>query len=221
MKEKPMSSTIRTFGVDSSDMYWQQRKDEGRVCERRLHRFLCNLIDEIAPKEGGKVLDCGMGAGHVFATCRRKHETYGVEISSEAIQMYEFPTDNVRQADLNDGIPDFAVRFDVIVCSMVLHWLDEPPRFLEQAKKVLSESGRLLVVIPNITYYRFRLAYLFGKFPPISLSHKNFQVPAEVEQMFQEAGLMVARRMTPRKSFRAKLLPTLFSADIVYLLKPI
>lgn len=221
MKEKAMKTTIRTFGVDSSDVYWQQRKDIGRVNERRLHRFLCNLVDETAPREGGKVLDCGMGAGHVFRGCMERHETFGVEISSEAIKMYDFPTDNVRQVDLNDGLPDFGTGFDVIVCSMILHWLDEPVAFLEQARNALTNNGKLIIVVPNITYYRFRLAYLFGRFPPISLSHKNFQVPSEVEQMFQEAGLVVEKRMSPRKSIRAKLRPTLFSADIVYLLKPI
>lgn len=216
-----MDTTIRKFGVDNSDIYWQQRKDEGRIYERRLHRFLNNLIDETAPKESGKVLDCGIGAGHVFRACQQKHQVYGVEISSEAIQMYDFPTDNIRHADLNDGIPNFAIMFDVIICSMVLHWLDEPLKFLEQAKNILSKNGRLIVVIPNITYYKFRFAYLFGKFPPISLSHKNFQVPTEVEKMFHKAGFIVEKRMSPKKSLKAKLLPTLFSADIVYLLRPV
>jgi SAM-dependent methyltransferase len=221
MRRIEMDATTRKFGVDNSDTYWRRRKDEGRIHERRLHRFLIDLVDKILPEKGGKVLDCGMGAGHVFRTCQQKHETYGVEISSEAIEMYDFPTDNVRQADLNDGIPDFGVEFDVIICSMILHWLTEPLRFLKQAKDVLTTGGRLIVVIPNITYYKFRIAYLFGKFPPISLSHKSFQVPAEVERMFHEAGLIVEKRMSPKKSFRAKLLPTLFSADIVYLLRPI
>ena len=214
-----MDATTRKFGVDNSDTYWRQRKDKGRIHERRLHRFLIDLVDKILPEKGGKVLDCGMGAGHVFSTCQQKHETYGVEISSEAIEMYVFPTDNVRQADLNDGIPDFGVEFDVIICSMILHWFTEPLRFLEQAKSVLAEGGHMIVVIPNITYYRFRIAYLFGKFPPISLSHKSFQVPAEVERVFQKASLVIEQRLSPRKSIRARFFPTLFSADIVYVLR--
>jgi tRNA A-37 threonylcarbamoyl transferase component Bud32/2-polyprenyl-3-methyl-5-hydroxy-6-metoxy-1,4-benzoquinol methylase len=213
-------TTPRRFGVDDPDLYWQRRKNENRIRERRLHRFLSDLVDEIAAVNGGKVLDCGTGAGHVFRLCMKKHETYGIELSSEAIAAYDFPAHNIKQADLNKGIPDFGIKFDVIIASMVLHWLDDPCKFLRQAKVKLGEQGRLLVVIPNITFYRYRIAYLFGKFPPISLSHKNFQVPAEVEHMFRKSGFNIERRLSPRKSIRARLLPTLFSPDIVYVLKP-
>jgi len=216
-----MYETARKFGVDNPDIYWQQRKDKNRVGEKRLHRFLSNLVDGIVPKNGGRFLDCGMGSGHVFRLCMEKHQAYGIELSSEAIAMCNFPTHNIKQADLNNGIPDFGVKFDVIIASMVLHWLDNPEQFLCQAKTKLTQQGRLLVVIPNIVLYSYRIAYLFGKFPPISLSHKNFYVPKEVEQMFKNAGFSIERKLSARRSIHAKLLPVLFSADIVYVLKPI
>ena len=211
---------LRKFGVENSDEYWLHRQEENRVSERRLHRFLSSLVDEMFPHKA-RVLDCGVGSGHVFRLCSQKHETYGVELSAEAIAMCDFPTNNIKQADLNNGIPDFGVRFDVIIASMLIHWLDKPHEFLCQAKDNLSPQGRLLVVIPNITFYRYRIAYLFGRFPPISPSHKNFQTPAEVEQMFEKAGLKTEKRLSPRKSIRAKLWPTVFSTDIIYVLKPV
>jgi 2-polyprenyl-3-methyl-5-hydroxy-6-metoxy-1,4-benzoquinol methylase len=210
---------VRKFGVENTDEYWTQRKTDGRTSEGRLHRFLSDLINGMFPG-GARILDCGMGEGHVFRLCREKHKTYGIELSDEAIAMYNFPTDTVKQADLKEGIPDFGVKFDVIIASMILHWFNEPSEFLCEAKSKLSEKGFLLVVIPNITFYRFRIAYLFGKFPPISLSHKSFQVPLEAEQMFQKNGLKIEKRLTPRKCIRAKLFPTLFSPDIVYILRP-
>lgn len=215
-----MDTNLRRFGVDEVDEYWLRRHEQERAGERRLHRFLKDIVDEIVD-EGGNILDCGVGSGHVFRLCMEKHQVYGVELSSEAIAKYEFPTDNIKQADLNNGIPDFGVKFDIIIVSMVLHWLDDPWKFLCQAKTRLSQQGYLLVVIPNITFYRYRIAYLFGKFPPISLSHKNFQVPAEAEDMFHKAGLSIKKRLSPRKSIRAKLSPTLFSTDMVYVLKPL
>jgi SAM-dependent methyltransferase len=210
---------LRKFGVENPDEYWLHRQDGDRVSERRLHRFLSALVDEMFPRRV-RVLDCGVGSGHVFRLCSEKHETYGVELSAEAIAMCTFPTNNIKQADLNNGIPEFGVRFDVIIASMVLHWLADPHKFLCQAKDNLSPQGCLLVVIPNIIFYRYRIAYLFGRFPPISLSHKNFQTPAEVEQMFEKAGLKIEKRLSPRNVIRAKLWPTFFSSDIVYALKP-
>lgn len=215
-----METTTRKFGVNNVDEYWLQRSNNDRTGERRLHRFLANLVNRMFDQEA-TVLDCGVGSGHVFRLCMEKHQVYGVELSSEAIAKYDFPTDNIKQADLNTGIPEFSAKFDVIIVSMLLHWLDDPQKFLCQAKTILSERGRLLIVIPNITFYRYRIGYLFGKFPPISLSHKNFQVPAEAEDMFDKAGLSIEKRLSPRKSIRAKLSPTLFSTDIVYVLKPL
>lgn len=210
---------IRKFGIENADEYWLHRQEGDRVSERRLHRFLSALIDEMFPHRV-RVLDCGVGSGHVFRLCSEKHETYGVEFSAEAIAMCDFPTGNIKQADLNDGIPEFGIKFEVIIASMVLHWLTDPHKFLCQAKNNLSSDGRLLVVVPNITFYRYRLAYLFGRFPPISLSHKNFQTPAEVEKMFEKAGLKIEKRLSPRNTIRAKLWPTFFSTDVVYVLKP-
>ncbi len=208
----------RRFGVENSDAYWIERNKQGRNQERRLHKFILEIINQIAPCNG-TVLDCGTGSGHVFRLCMKKYRVYGIEQSAEAIKGYDFPTANIKQYDLNNGIPDFGVMFDIVVISMVLHWLNDPAAFLKKAKEKLTPGGRLLVVVPNITYYRFRIAFLLGRFPPISLSHKNFQVPREVEQMFDDTGFQIERRLSPKKSFMAWLFPAVFSSDLVYVLK--
>jgi hypothetical protein len=76
----------------------------------------------------GEVLVCGVGDGHEYELCSTNHMTYGVEYSSYAISKYDFPTENIKCADLNEGIPDFDIKFDTITVSMVLHWLDDPQR---------------------------------------------------------------------------------------------
>ena len=84
---------------------------------------------------------------------------------------------------------------DTIVRWSQLRQRADPGQFLHQAKTKLTQQGRLLVVIPNIVLYRYRIAYLFGKFPSISLSHKNFQVPKEVERLFKNAGFSIERKL--------------------------
>ena len=213
-----MSVELRTFGVGDTDVYWRQRQVAGRTKEGRLHRFLARLIDRLVGP-GAKVLDCGVGDGHVVRLCRDRQAMYGVELSAHAISRYDFPTDNIRQADLNGGIPDFGLQFDLVLASMILHWLSDPPLFLSRVKAALRSDGYFLVVIPNITYYRFRLAFLLGRFPPISLSHRNFQTPREFEQMVVACGCRIVQRTTPKTSLRARLWPNLFSQDIVYVLQ--
>lgn len=214
-----MTDKVRRFGVDDPNQYWRERAAAGRITEKRLHRHIVSVIRSVIP-QGGNVLDCGVGDGHVFRLCREHYRTYGVEFSREAIDRYEFPTENIAQADLNQGIPDFGVKFDVIVISMVLHWLDNPEGFLTNAARSLTPDGRLIAVIPNITHYRSRLAFLAGRFPNISLSHKNFMTPAECESMFRTAGYRILSITTPKPGVPASLWPRLFGRDILYLLTP-
>lgn len=211
---------LRKYGVDDHNEYWKKRVSDGRIIERRLHRFLYDIITKAVPA-GGNMLDCGVGDGHVFRLCMEKYNVYGVELSDKAIKAYDFPVDNIRIHDLNNGIPGFGIRFDIILLSNVLHWLDNPEELLEEARLLLNNDGFLTVVVPNITNYHYRIAYFFGKFPPISLSHKNFQTPNEAEAMFRKSGYHILKRLSPKKSIKARLRPTLFGTDIVYLLKPL
>jgi SAM-dependent methyltransferase len=217
---KNMTANVRKFGVSDPNQYWQERVAAGRASEKRVHQFIAQTIGEYFPA-GGNVLDCGVGDGHVFRLCRERYATYGVEFSKEAIGRYDFPTDNIACADLNQGIPEFGVRFDAIVLSMVLHWLNDPEKFLRDAARSLTARGRLFVVIPNITNYHYRLAFLFGKFPSISPSHRNFMTPSEAEQVFCAAGYTIERMACPKKSLKTRLWPRLFGTGILYVLKPI
>jgi 2-polyprenyl-3-methyl-5-hydroxy-6-metoxy-1,4-benzoquinol methylase len=217
-----MSEKLRTYGIDNPDHYWQERRNDDRIKEYHLHRFIRDLVDRYFPERGAKVLDCGMGAGHVLKLCRENHQVYGIDYSAEAIEIYSHPEDDVRQADLNEGIPDFGTPMDAIVASMVLHWLDSPEQFMRALHSRLSERGIAIIVVPNIVVWKFRVRYFFaGKFPAISLSHKNFQTPCEVEQVFDQAGFRVEKVLSCKKKIRTRLFPRLFSNDLIYVLKPL
>ena len=210
----------RTFGVEDPDQYWRDRATAGRTSEKRVHQYIRTLCNELVTGSGS-VLVCGVGDGHEYRLCSQDHKTFGVEWSAEAIAGYDFPTERIKQANLNDGIPDFGEPFDGIVISMVLHWLDDPKAFLENARSSLSPEGGLVVIVPNITHYRYRIKYLFGHFPEISPSHKNFQTPTEYEAMFRQAGYQIVKRGGSKNSFKTQRWPTLFATDIGYLLKPL
>ena len=212
-----MAVGVREFGVRNADDYWRLRGRESTTGERRLHRFLASLVGRLA-EAGSHVLECGAGEGHVLRRCSRHYHVHAIELSSEAVAGYDFPTDSIHQVDLNEEVPDFDVLFQVIIASCLLHWLDRPDAFLEQLHGLLAPSGRLIVNIPNITHFDYRLRYLFGEFPAISLSHKNFQTPREFEEMARGCGYRVERRVSPRRAPHARLWPKLFSHDIVYVL---
>ena len=214
-----MADKPRTFGVNDADQYWSGREAVGRTSKKRVHYFIKELVSSCLTSSGN-VLICGVGDGHEYRLCAENFDTWGVELSQYAIDQYEFNTDKIVQADLNQDIPKFAVQFDAITVSMVLHWLDDPEQFLRGAKTSLTATGKLVVIIPNITHYRHRLKFMVGHFPPISLSHKNFQTPAEVEKLFQISGYKIIKRAASKNVFKAHRWPSLFATDIGYILEP-
>lgn len=210
----------RSFGVADYDAYWAARKAAGTHRMTRLQRFLADEVARIVPP-GGAVLDCGVGPGNVYRLLAQSgRRMYGIEISAEAVSLYDFDASNIVMRDLNRGLGEFPVKFDAIIMAHVLHHLDDPAAFVKDALRSLAPGGCFVVAIPNITYYAFRLAFMFGKFPPISLAHKNFQTPAEFEEMVRSVGLTIVRRASAKKTLRARLFPAVFSQDIVYVLKP-
>lgn len=214
-----MNDKLRMFGVHNPDQYWVDREAAGRTARKRVHYFIKDLVSSCV-NSPANVLICGVGDGHEYRLCAEDFNTWGVEFSQYAIDQYEFNTDKIIKADLNHSIPEFSVQFDAITVSMVLHWLDDPEQFLRRAKASLTATGKLIVIIPNITYYRYRLKYLFGHFPPISASHRNFQTPAEVEHLFMLSGYKINKRTASKQVFKSKMWPTLFATDVGYILEP-
>lgn len=115
---------------------------------------------------------------------------------------------------LNDGIPDFGFAFNGIVASMIIHHLEDPLSFLKQVRDRLAPNGLFLVVHPNISYYKFRLDYLFkGRFPPISSAHRIFLPPHELRALLGCANFEIIKTTSSKPKWRARRWPHLFSQD--------
>ena len=217
---KGPAGAARSFGVTDYDTYWVKRRSAGTDRLTRLQRFLADVVAGLVPP-GGKVLDCGVGPGNVYRLLAEAgRRMYGVEISDEAFSLYDFDASGIVKYDLNEGLPNFGERFDAIIAAHIIHHLEAPERYLDAVKRALAPGGVLVAAIPNITYYRYRLGFLAGKFPPISLAHRNFQTPLEFEAMAAASGLDVVSRASAKRTLGGRLFPTFFSQDIVYVLRP-
>jgi hypothetical protein len=87
--------------------------------------------------------------------------------------------------------------------------------FLNQARDRLAPNGIFLAVHPNISYYKFRLDYLFkGTFPPISLAHRIFVPPHEFRVLLEKANLEIIKTTSSKPKMRARRWPHLFSQDL-------
>jgi SAM-dependent methyltransferase len=204
------------FGISDYDHYWENRFNEAHYQFTDVHRKIIEEARKILGERRALVLDCGVGPGHVFKILSRYYDTYGIEISEKAFELYNFNTDNIAIWDLNNGLPDYSPKMDLIIASRIIHHLEEPILFLKRVRESLKHKGWFMGVIPNICYYHHRLKFLVGKFPPISKAHLNFQTGADFKRMVMDSGFRFLKLTTPKKTIRAKLWPTVFSQDLIY-----
>jgi 2-polyprenyl-3-methyl-5-hydroxy-6-metoxy-1,4-benzoquinol methylase len=201
---------MSSFGVKDYESYWRSRKLSGDFFQTRIHRRIVEIIQKFVP--GGKrILDCGVGPAIYYKVLAECYEMYGIEFSAEAISLYDFDTSRIKSADLNVEIPDFGVRFDAVIASMIVHHMADPLAFLKRIKGSLVPSGIALIVHPNLTYYKHRLRLLSGSFPKFSSSHRVFLVPRAIEEVIRKAGFSIEKiESTKRRAFARLMSPEIF-----------
>jgi len=203
-------------GISDYDEYWDDRIERKHYQYTDVHRKIVEVAKGVLGNEQARVLDCGVGPGHVYRELSQLYEAYGLEISEKVFSLYRFDTSRIQIWDLNNGLPPFDPPLDLIIASRIVHHLDDPISFLGHVRKNLREKGWFIGVIPNICYYHHRLKFLFGTFPPISGAHVNFQTGPTFEKMVVTQGFVLRQLTTPKKTIRAKIWPTVFSQDLIY-----
>jgi 2-polyprenyl-3-methyl-5-hydroxy-6-metoxy-1,4-benzoquinol methylase len=94
------------------------------------------------------ILDVGCGAGLLAAKLKvLPYEAYlGIDLSAEAVAQARAVAD-ARTAFAVSGAEEFHIdrRFDVIVFSQILNYIDNPGALLARYAKYLAPNGRLIV----------------------------------------------------------------------------
>jgi ubiquinone/menaquinone biosynthesis C-methylase UbiE len=103
------------------------------------------------PPRGGSILDVGCGTG-VHLEMYRKYgcSLYGIDTSPSmlALARARLGEDaDLRKADATK-MPYEADFFDLVLCMLVLHEMDDPVRsgVLEEIKRVVKQDGRILLI---------------------------------------------------------------------------
>ena len=162
-------------------------------------------ILELIPR-GASVLDLGCGDGGLLAELKRRGHAriVGLEIGEDAIITCVRRGLDVVQADLNDGLAQFAdEQFDFVLLSQTLQAILDVERILADMVRV----GRQCVVsFPNFAYRKLRrMLCEQGRAPEAEglLRHKWYNTPnrrffsiADFEDLCREKAIRVLRRIT-------------------------
>lgn len=156
------------------------------------HKYIIDFI-----QRGSKILDVGCDRGQIANELIKDKgcEVFGIEIDMKKKKYFNFEViiGNIEDVSTMDKISG---KFDVIVFGDVLEHLSNPSQVLKNIKKHLKYSGKIIVSLPNIAYWRVRRNLLFGEFKYtdngiLDKTHLRFFTFETGFDMFEECGFFV------------------------------
>ncbi|WP_337692465.1 class I SAM-dependent methyltransferase [Ornithinimicrobium pratense] len=109
--------------------------------------------------DGRRVLDAGCGSGPLAAALRERGalvSAFDLSPGMVTLARERLGDDvDVQVADLGERLPYDDDSFDVIVCSLALHYLEDWAAPLAELRRVLRPGGRLIISVPHPFVYLF------------------------------------------------------------------
>lgn len=193
-------------------------------------RYDLQIISDWIP-DNSRVLDLGCDNGTLLAHLQQRGITgYGLEIDNSKFSDCIKAGVNVIQADLNQGLPQFADQsFDYVILSQTLQAIKRPDFLLEEIVRVGKQA---IIGFPNFGHWQCRLQLTLGGHMPRSrsLPHAWFDTPNihlctvnDFDQLCKENSTQVLRRSivndNHNNTLATRLLPNLFGQTALYQIK--
>lgn len=113
------------------------------------------------PLQPGLWVDLGAGTGLLAAALETLHPGQNVHRvdGSEAMLRPQLAEHTTQQWDLQQGLPRWSVRPQLLASSFCLHWLDAPSQRVQEWFQALAPSGWLAVALPvNGSFHQWHQA---------------------------------------------------------------
>ncbi|MEK7162805.1 MAG: class I SAM-dependent methyltransferase [Patescibacteria group bacterium] len=152
--------------------------------------------------EGLNILECGIAKGGVVDLLKNEGvNCFGVDVNPRHLDGV-----NIKQVDLNDGIPDFGVKFDVIFAGEVVEHLFDDLKFMENAKNSLKQGGILIITVPNLVFVANRLLMFFGKMPLFAFAPYHYHIYNKkiAENLIKEKGFEILETISSHLLFSTR-----------------
>ena len=151
---------------------WKEAPDEKRLIPKlinRLERFYIfslfrkekRYIDNFCREQGikpKKVLDLGCSTGErLFLFKLDGCETVGVEMSEDSRQAEKTYGIKIINSTIEDFLREKGERFDIITTYHIIEHFPGPVNILRQVGEFLNDDGLLVLEIPNVDSFEFKL----------------------------------------------------------------
>jgi 2-polyprenyl-3-methyl-5-hydroxy-6-metoxy-1,4-benzoquinol methylase len=210
---------------------------------KTIYDALNHSVLSFVPSSASRILDVGCGTGVFGESLRENRERYvaGITYSDQEAALASKRLSQVYCANLADFDFTSLGKFDCVVLSHILEHLYSPEDLLKRIKSVLDPESLVIVALPNVLWWKQRLAFLMGRWRyrdwgVLDRTHYRFFDLHSSAQLLEDAGYEIIRRkydgLFPlTKPIRAligatsqnidrvasKLLPGLFADQFIYL----
>lgn len=134
------------------EFYDRKYKGGGYFSERDFNRRALGILG-IQQRENSKLLDIACGQGTLLQAAEPFVETYGIDISKEAIKKAKsrakktvFKVSSAEKLPFRDGF------FNYIVCMGSLEHFYDIDKSLVEMKRVAKSNAKILIHVPNSMY---------------------------------------------------------------------
>jgi SAM-dependent methyltransferase len=127
-----------TYDKQDAEKLWEASMPEAK---NRVSRFMDLYSKDV------RILEVGCASGYfLFAVKKHVKSVTGVELTKDFVKYARGKGLDVRES--LDEVPDHSC--DLIFVYHVLEHIEDPIRFLKDVKKKLSQSGKLIIEVPNV-----------------------------------------------------------------------
>jgi SAM-dependent methyltransferase len=107
------------------------------------------VLELVGGVDGARVLDAGCGPGlYAEELVRRGADVVGVDASEAMVELARARLGDraqILRADLSEPLPFPDASFDLVVCALVIHHLNDREAFLHELFRVLEAGGHAVV----------------------------------------------------------------------------
>jgi|CXWL01.1.fsa_nt_gi SAM-dependent methyltransferase len=156
------------------DLEWNGWKAAAVAFEGvRRYGQISRRVAALAPD---RMLDVGCGDGRLAREIKHvlpRVVVHGCDLSVAALNRAE-GLDRRYAVDLNvDRLPEPDGSLDLVVASEVIEHVIDPGRAVAEFHRVLRPGGHVLITVPNVAFWRFRLEALRGGVPSVTADARH------------------------------------------------
>jgi len=148
-----MIERVKTKKKEDIARFYDERYSKGGFfSEEGFNKRALNILD-IKKNETMKLLDIACGQGTLLALAENYVETYGVDISKEAIKKArKIAKNTVFKISSAEKLPFKNSFFDYMTCMGSLEHFPNMDTALKEMNRVIKPNGKILIHVPNSLY---------------------------------------------------------------------